>query len=323
MRSVLVYTSDAGRRFEIAETPKPDPRPDQVLVRVKATSINFSDLSHGIGGKPQGNEPFTPGLDVAGIVEAVGSEVVNWEVGDRVLGLASRGAYAEFALIRRSLAYQPPKDMSLEEAASIPCVFLTAWYGLTKFAATKPGETVLIHAGGSGVGIAGIQIASALGARVLTSAGSDVKLAKAKELGAEAGINYTTEDLTQGLKRLTDGRGVDVVLDPVGGAIFDATLPALALGGRVVTAGGAAGERSDVDEAALIANRQSVQQMGVFNDAAADTDQRGWAQIKSWFDDGILHPVVECILPWTEVETGQRLLMERKVFGKVVLAMGD
>ena len=323
MRAVLVYTSDKGRRFQIEEVPTPAPRPDQMLVRVEATSVNFADLSHGIGRPPQGNEPFTPGLDIAGTVEAVGPEVTGWKEGDPIMALASRGAYAEFAPVRPVLASSPPKGMSIQDAASIPCVFLTAWYGLTKFARTEPGETVLVHAGGSGVGVAGIQIARALGARVLTSAGSDAKLAKAKELGAEAGVNYSTQDLTRELQRLTDGRGVDVVLDPVGGPIFDATLPALATGGRVVTAGGTAGAPSDFDKAALGASGQSVQQMGVFNDAAADTGQNGWIQIKAWFEDGTLRPVVDSVFPWTQVEAAQRLLAERAAFGKVVLTVGD
>ena len=323
MRAVLVYTSDKGRRFQIEEMPTPTPRPDQLLVRVEATSINFADLSHGIGRPPPANEPFVPGLDLAGTVEAVGPEVTGWKEGDPVMALASRGAYAEFAPARPVLACSPPKGMSMQEAASIPCVFLTAWYGLTKFAGTMSGDTVLIQAGGSGVGVAGIQIARALGARVLTSAGSDAKLARAKELGAEAGVNYSTQDLTQELLRLTGGRGVDVVLDPVGGAIFDATLPALATGGRVVTAGGTAGARSDFDQAALDARSQGVQQMGVFNDAAADTEQRGWTQLKAWFEDGRLRPVVDRVLPWTQVEAAQRLLAERAVFGKVVLTIGD
>ena len=323
MRAVLVYTSDKGRRFQIEEMPTPTPRADQLLVRVEATSVNFADLSHGIGRPPPANEPFVPGLDVAGTVEGVGPEVTGWEEGDPVMALASRGAYAEFAPARPVLACRPPNGMSIQEAASIPCVFLTAWYGLTKFAGTKSGDTVLIQAGGSGVGVAGIQIARALGARILTSAGSDAKLAKAKELGAEAGVNYSTQDLTQELLRLTGGRGVDVVLDPVGGAIFDATLPALATGGRVVTAGGTAGARSDFDQAALDARSQSVQQMGVFNDAAADTEQRGWTQLKAWFEDGRLRPVVDRVLPWTQVEAAQRLLADRAVFGKVVLTVGD
>ena len=323
MRAVLVYTSDKGRQFQIEEMPTPTPRPDQLIVRVEATSVNFADLSHGIGRPPPANEPFAPGLDVAGTVEAVGPEVTGWEKGDPIMALASRGAYAEFAPARPVLACRPPKGMSIQEAASIPCVFLTAWYGLTKFAGTKSGDTVLIQAGGSGVGVAGIQIARALGARILTSAGSDAKLARAKELGAEAGVNYSTQDLTQELLRLTGGRGVDVVLDPVGGAIFDATLPALATGGRVVTAGGTAGARSDFDQTALDARSQSVQQMGVFNDAAADTEQRGWAQLKAWFEDGRLRPVVDRVLPWTQAEAAQRLLAERAVFGKVVLTIGD
>jgi len=167
-----------------------------------------------------------------------------------------RGGYAEFVPARAHMACRVPEGMSFQDAASIPCVFLTAWYALTKYGQMRRGETVLIHAAGSGVGIAGIQIARALGARVLTSAGSDAKVAKGVELGAEAGVNYTNQDVAKELQRLTNGRGVDVVVDSVGGAVFDATLRALAPGGRVTTVGTPAGARSEVDQQALAAKGQ-------------------------------------------------------------------
>ena len=203
------------------EVPRPEPRPDQVLIRASHIGVNRADLGRGAAGRGEANEPFIPGLDVGGTIEEVGSDVTGWKEGDPVIALV-RGAYAEFVPVSAVVAYRPPEGMSIQDAATIPCVFLTAWYALTKLARMQPGETVLIHAADSGVGTAAIQIARAWGAHVLTSAGSDSKVARGLELGAEAGVNYSNQDVAAELQRLTQGRGVDVVLDSVGGAMFDA-----------------------------------------------------------------------------------------------------
>ena len=302
------------------EVPTPEPRPDQVLIRTSAIGVNRADLGRGpVGGGATGG-PFIPGLDVGGTIEAVGSEVNGWSVGDPVIALA-RSAYAEFVPSRAVLAYRLPEGMSIVDAASIPCVFLTAWYGLKKLGRMQPGETVVVHAAGSGVGTAGIQIARASGARVLTTAGSDAKVAMGVELGAEAGINYSTQDVAAELQRLTGDRGVDVVLDSVGGAVFDATMKVLADGGRVVNVGAPSGARSEQDQSVMEARGQSVHQSGVFNDAAEDVEGAGWAQLKAWFEDGTMRPIVDRVLPWEEAAEAQRLLAERVIFGKIVLTL--
>jgi len=319
MKAIRVHFSGETSRLQMDEVPTPTPGGDQVVIRVAAIGVNRADLARRRPAEP-GAEPTTPGLDTAGTVEAVGSEVTTWKRGDRVMALV-RGGYAEFVPARAHMACRVPEGMSFQDAASIPCVFLTAWYALTKYGQMRRGETVLIHAAGSGVGIAGIQIARALGARVLTSAGSDAKVAKGVELGAEAGVNYTNQDVAKELQRLTNGRGVDVVVDSVGGAVFDATLRALAPGGRVTTVGTPAGARSEVDQQALAAKGQRVQGVSVFNDATADTEASGWVQLKAWFDNGTLRPVVQRVLPWTQADAAQKLLTDRAVFGKVVMTM--
>ena len=275
MRAIRVHISGDDRSLLMEDLPTPEPRPDQVLIRASAISVNRADLGRGpVGGAATG-EPFIPGLDVGGTIEAIGSEVSGWSEGDPVIALA-RSAYAEFVPSRAVLAYRPPEGMSIVDAASIPCAVLTAWYGIRKLGRMQPGETVLVHAAGSGVGTAAIQIAKASGARVLTTAGSDAKVARGLDLGAESGINYSTQDVTAELQRLTDGRGVDVVLDSVGGSVFDATMKSLAEGGRVVNVGAPSGARSEQDQSAMEARGQSVQQSGVFNDAAEDAGGAGW-----------------------------------------------
>ena len=307
-----------GDELCMDDVPDPEPGADEVIVRAQAIGLNRADL-YRRRTAPEGQQepPRIPGLDVAGTVESVGADVTNWRPGDQVMALV-RGAYAEYSVAQSVLAYHPPIGMSMTDAASLPCVFLTAWYAF-QMAGLKPGETALLHAAGSGVSMAGIQIAKALGARVLTSAGSDERVARGRELGAEAGVNYSTHDVTEELLKLTDGQGVNMVLDTVGGAIFDATLKALAEGGRVVTVGGHSGQRAQYEERDLAPKGQWVRAMGVFNEAQEDGEQQGWEQMKSWFEKGTLRTIVQEVVPWTEAERAQKLLASRGVFGKIVM----
>lgn len=318
MKAIRIHFTDTGDELRMEEVPQPVPKAGEVLIRTRAIGVNRADLGRRrTVSEGEQEPPRIPGLDVAGVVASVGAGVTNWHSGDQVMALL-RGAYAEYSVAQSVLAFRPPEGMSPTDSASLPCVFFTAWYAF-QMAGLKPGETALIHAAGSGVGMAGIQIANSLGARVLTSAGSDERVERGRQLGAEAGVNYSTQDVTAALLRLTNGRGVDMVLDTVGGAIFDATLTALAQGGRVVTVGGHGGQRSQYEDQVLATKGQWVRQMGVFNEAQEDVDQRGWAQMKSWFETGKLRTVVQEVFPWTEAKRVQELLAGRGVFGKVVM----
>jgi len=318
MKAIRIHFTDTGDELRMEEAPKPDPKAEEVLIRTQAIGVNRADLGRRrTVGEGEQEPPRIPGLDVAGVVDSVGADVTNWHPGDQVMALV-RGAYAEYSVANSILTFRPPDGMSTTDAASLPCVFFTAWYAF-QMADLKPGETALIHSAGSGVGMAGIQIANALGARVLTSAGSDYRVERGRQLGAEAGVNYSTQDVTEALLRLTDGRGVDMVLDTVGGDIFDSTLGALAEGGRVVAVGGHSGQRSEYEDQELAKRGQWIRAMGVFNEAPEDIDQRGWAQMKSWFETGKLRTVVQEIFPWTEAERVQELLAGRGVFGKLVM----
>jgi len=318
MKAIRIHFAENGDELRLEEVPKPDLKAGEVLIRTQAIGVNRADLGRRrTVSEGEQEPPRIPGLDVAGVVESVGSDVTNWHPGDQVMALV-RGAYAEYSVAQSVLTFRPPAGMSTTDAASLPCVFFTAWYAF-QMAGLKPGETALIHAAGSGVGMAGIQIANALGARVLTSAGTDERVERGRQLGAQAGVNYSTQNVTEALLRLTDGRGVDMVLDTVGGEIFDATLGALADGGRVVTVGGHSGQRSQYADQDLAQKRQWVRAMGVFNEAEEDVDQRGWTQMKSWFETGKLQTIVQEVFPWTEPKRVQDLLANRGVFGKVVM----
>ena len=318
MKAIRIHFAENGDELRMEEVPQPEPKAGEVLIKTQAIGVNRADLGRRrTASEGQQEPPRIPGLDVAGVVESVGADVTNWRPGDQVMGLV-RSAYAEYSIANTVLTYRPPEGMSTTDAASLPCVFFTAWYAF-QMAGLKSGETALVHAAGSGVGMAGIQIAKALGARVLTSAGSDERVERGRQLGAEGGVNYSTQNVTEALLGLTDGRGVDMVLDTVGGAIFDATLAALAQGGRVVTVGGHTGQRSQYEDQDLAQKGQWVRAMGVFNETQEDVDQRGWAQMKSWFETGKLQTVVQEVLPWTEATRVQDLLATRGVFGKVVM----
>ena len=318
MKAIRIHFTDNGDELRMEEVPQPDPKAGEVLIRTQAIGVNRADLyRRRTVSEGEQEPPRIPGLDVAGVVESVGADVTSWHPGDEVMALV-RGAYAEYSVAQSVLTFSPPAGLSTADAASLPCVFFTAWYAF-EMAGLKSGETALIHAAGSGVGMAGIQIAKALGARVLTSAGTDERVERGRQLGAEAGVNYSTQNVTEALLRLTDGRGVDMVLDGVGGAIFDATLSALAQGGRIVTVGGHSGERAQYEDQDLAQKGQWVRAMGVFNDAQEDVDQRGWAQMKSWFETGMLRTVVQQVFPWTEATRVQEFLASRGVFGKVVM----
>ena len=318
MKAIRLHITDDGDELRMEDVPQPTPAAGELLIRTHAIGINRADLNRRRT-VPEGEQepPRIPGLDVAGVVESVGAGVSGWEPGDHVMALV-RGAYAEYCTAQSALAYRQPQGMSTTDASSLPCVFFTAWYAF-QMAGLQAGETALIHAAGSGVGMAGIQIADAMGARVLTSAGSDQRVSRGLDLGAQAGVNYSTQDVTAELLRLTDGHGVDMALDTVGGGIFDSTLAALAEGGRVVTVGGHTGPRSEYQERALQANGQWVRAMGVFNEAQEDADQLGWSQMKSWFEAGRLRTIVQEVFPWTESQRVQELLASRGVFGKLVM----
>ena len=318
MKAIRIHFADTGDELRMDEVDQPIPQSGELLIRAQAIGVNRADVYRrrtAPAGEPE--PPRIPGLDVAGVVESVGSGVTGWQTGEPVMALV-RGAYAEFSAAQSVLAFRQPEGMSTPDAASLPCVFFTAWYAF-EMAGLQPGETALVHSAGSGVGMAGIQIARNLGARVLTSAGSDERVERGRELGAEAGVNYSTQDVATELLRLTDGRGVDMVLDTVGGAIFDATLNALAPSGRVVTVGGHSGPRSEFEEQRLADQGQWVRPMGVFDEASRDVEQRGWAQMKSWFENGQMRTVVQEVFPWTEATRVQQILSDRGVFGKVVM----
>jgi len=340
MRAVRFHEyGDAGVLVE-EEVPTPEPGPGEALVRVRACAVNHVDVDmrNGTSRLPL-TLPHTLGFEIAGEVAAVGPGVAEVAVGDRVaplyqihcrecewcrrgehmhcerismLGVQSPGGYAEYALAPAWALVPLPPSLSFEQGAAIQTTFATAWHALVARVPVSEGRWVLVNAAGSGVGTAAIQVARLLGARVIASAGSAAKVARALELGAEAGIDYAAEDLTARVLELTDGRGVDVVMESVGGDVLARSLPALAKNGAVVTVGAHAGEVVPVDVILLFRNQWSL--VGSVR-ATAD-------EIRTCIDlaaEGKLAPVIHASLPLASAREAHRILEAREQFGKVLL----
>jgi NADPH:quinone reductase-like Zn-dependent oxidoreductase len=230
-----------------------------------------------------------------------------------VMGLRKQGSYAEFVVAPARNAFAKPAHLSFEEAASMPLVFLTAWHMLVGRAALKPGETVLVLAAGSGVGIAAIQVAKLLGATVIATASTDAKLARAQELGADHAINYSTSDFAAETRRLTGKRGVDVVIEHTGQDTWEKSVAALARGGRLVTCGATTGFDGKTDLRALFG--KSIALYGSYMGRLAEFDE-----VLKHVRSGRLKPVVDRVLPLQDARAAHEAIEQRAQFGKIVLA---
>lgn len=322
----------------------PDPvivTPDEVIVRVKATSLNHLDIWLREGIIPPASLPHISGCDAAGIVEEVGKGVVNFKKGDRVLvdpgircslcekcragkddlcdnfkilGASTQGGYAEFVKVKVTSLISIPEGLSFEEAASFPLAYLTAYHMLVGRAKIRPGEEVLILGAGSGLGVAAIQIAKLFGAKVYATASADGKLQKAKALGADELINYAQEDFSVKVMELTGKRGVDIVLDHIGAETFSKSINSLARGGRLAFCGITTGKEASIDIRQLYARQISLlgAYMGAHHELITLTKLIGEKKIK---------PVVDSVYPLEQGRAAQQRMMERKNFGKIVLTL--
>jgi NADPH:quinone reductase-like Zn-dependent oxidoreductase len=307
---------------------------------VRAVALNHLDLWVRRGGPAFHLEyPHRLGSEIAGVVDSVGPGVEDLSPGTRVvvspglscgvchaclsgrdnlcpgyriLGENSQGGYAELVVVPRVNIAPYPGELSFEDAAASLLTFLTAWQMLVGKAQVIPGETVLVHGAGSGVGVAGIQIARLLGARVIATAGSDEKLARARDLGADETINYNTADFAREVKRLTERRGADVVFEHIGGEVLARSIKATRSGGRIVTCGATAGFKPEIDLRHVFFRQIAIlgSTMGSKGDMLA---------VLEHVAAGRLRPVVHQVLPLAEAAQGHRILEERRAFGKVVL----
>ena len=324
MKAIVIHQHGGPEVMRWEDVPDPPPPgPAQVRMRIKAAGVNFADHLTRIGAYPNSDPPVTPGIEAAGVVEAVGPDVQGLRPGQPVLSWG-RATYAELANTDAKLVRPMPDGLSFEQAAAIPVVFGTAWHGLAVHAHLEPGERVLIHAAGSGVGSAAIQVAKALGAWVFATAGQDWKLERARELGADAVANYSTQDIAAEIKQATNGEGIDVALEGVGKATFPATLTSMAYKGRVVIYGAPSGPRVELDTRLAIFRNLTLYGISVSTDVNFPESIESFSQTAlPWFSEGHLQPVIDRVYPIQEAGAAHQRLIDRAQFGKLVLKVAD
>lgn len=324
MRAVVVDPSNAS--ITVAERPDPRPGPGQVLVRVRAAGLNRADLyaragAYRVGDPARAPRPFVGGGELAGEVEAVGEDVVGWDVGQRVMAMGQ--GWADLAVIDADLAMPVPESARWEEAGGTPVALLTAHDALRTNGRWVPGESVLIHAVTSGVGVAALRLAKVMGAPlVLGTTRSPGKLAALRELGLDAGIDLTAESLPEVVARHTDGAGVDVVVDNVGASVLGLTIEAAAVLGRIVQVGRLGGRHAEVDLDELARKRISL--IGVTfrtrsRDERAEVVHNCLADVGDALDAGRLGPIVQDVYPLDQVESALEALAADRHVGKLVL----
>lgn len=338
MRQAVITRHGSPDVFEIREAPDPSPGPGELRIRVRAAGINFSDVLSRLGLYPDAPKPpMVVGYEVAGQVDAIGSGVTGFALGDRVVALTRFGGYAELAVSPAELCFRVPPDLSDAEAAAIPVTYVTAALALYRMAALAPGETVLVHNAGGGVGIAAIQLARLRRATVIGTA-SPMKHAALRSFGVEHVIDYTHANVPEEVRRITRGRGVDVVLDPIGGRSFTDSYRMLAPLGRLIMFGlsaAAPGERRNwwkAFRAWRATPRFSAMSLinrnrGIFGLHAGHLwDER--AQLAPLMDmliaelqAGRLRPVVARTFPLEQVADAHRFIQSRSNIGKVVLTV--
>ena len=343
MKAVVVREHGGPEVLRFEERPDPSPRAGEVLLRVKAVGLNHLDLwvRKGVPGHTF-PLPIVPGCDFCGLVESVGADVTGVKPGERVLvapgfscgrcracaegndnlcaaygifGETKDGGCCELAAVPASNVIALPPGLDFPQAAAFPLAFLTAWHMLIARCGLRPGDDVLVHAAGSGVGSAAIQIAKLHGARVIATAGSPRKLELAKSLGADHVIDYERQDFAAEVRTLTAKRGVDVVVEHVGEKTFPGSLRSLARGGRLVTCGATTGGQAEINLRALFFKNLSV--------LGSTMGSRGELhQIVGLVARGLLRPVIDRVLPLSEVREAHEALEKREQFGKIVLVPG-
>lgn len=340
MKAVFFETHGDPDVLEFGERPDPKIFDNEVLVRVKACALNHLDIwtRQGMPGVSI-PLPHILGCDSAGVVESIGRSVKHVKPGDpvviapglpcgtcsycasgwdsmcpeyRIMGFQVDGGYAELVKAPSQNILPISKKLSFEEWASIPLVFLTAWHMLLTRAGLKPGETVLVQAAGSGVGIAAIQVAKLTGASVIATAGSDPKLKKARELGADHTVNYSKEDVAEKVREITKGKGVDVVFEHVGPATWDGSMKSLGKLGRLVTCGATSGPKVELDLRFLFMRQYAI--LGSYMGGRAEL-----VRVLEEVEAGKLRPVIDKVFALKDARAAHVHMLDRKNFGKIVL----
>ncbi|MBA3620195.1 MAG: NAD(P)H-quinone oxidoreductase [Acidothermales bacterium] len=323
MKAVVIREPGGPDVLEWRDVPDAQPAPGEVLVEVVASAVNRADTLQRKGQyePPPGTSPY-PGLECSGRVSALGAGVDGWSVGDEVCALLTGGGYAERVAVPAGQLLPVPSGVSLVEAAGLPEVACTVWSNVFMIAGLRPGETLLVHGGASGIGTFAIQLARQAGARVLCTAGSPPKLERCRELGAEVAISYRDEDFVARVREVTDGRGADVILDNMGAEYLGRNLDALAVNGRLAVIGLQGGRVGELDLGALLAKRGAVMATSLRarpreEKAAVVASVRDhvWPVIEA----GDVRPVIDRTVPMRDAAEAHRVLEAGEHMGKILL----
>lgn len=323
MRAVVLRSHGGTEVLTIEDVPSPVPGADEVLVDVVATAMNRADLLQRMGLYPN---PFPtdleiPGLEFAGVVVACGSRVGRWKVGDAVMGIVAGGGHAEQLVIHERQAVRVPRGVDVADAAAIPEVFVTAWDALVVQGGLTSGRWALIHAGASGVGTAGIQICRAIGARVIVTC-STSKVEACRDLGADVVVDYSTQDFVNEVARATEGRGVDVVLDVIGGQYVMRNVQSLALKGHIIQVGTMDGAPQPFNVGALLGKRASITGTVLRPRPLEEKiaiSQRFENEVVPLFENGTLIPVIDRRFSLDEIALAHDVMARNENVGKILI----
>ncbi len=325
MRAILCERLGDPSGLKLVDLPQPVPKPGEVLVRVRAAALNFPDMLTVAGSyqhKP--SLPFVPGMEAAGEVAALGEGVIGLKAGQRIMFGAKTGCFAEFAAARAADAIGLPDEWSFEEGASWQVGAKTAYHALVHRGRLQPREVLLVHGAAGGMGLAAVQFGKSLGARVIATGSDNDRLAEVRRLGADLVINYKESDFVPAVKSMTDGRGADVVFDPVGGEVLQRSLRCTAFGGRLLVIGFTSGGPTEVKSNHVLIKGLSV--LGVRAGEASRRDPRIAAEyareLPRLAAAGIMRPHISHRFALDQVQQAMAALAERKVVGKVVLQIG-
>jgi len=323
MRAVEISTPGAPEVLKPVERPDPVPAPGEVLIRVAAAGVNRPDVLQRKGAYPAPpGASDLPGLEVAGTIESLSVGVKDWRVGDRVCALLAGGGYATLCTAPAVQCLPIPNAMDFVTAAAVPETFFTVWTNVFDRGRLKTGETALFHGGSSGIGTTAIQLAAARGARVFATAGSDEKCRACEQLGAERAINYKTEDFVAVIKDVTKGRGVDLILDIVGGDYIARDLAALAIEGRLVVIGFMGGDTATLDFRRILGRRLTITGSTLRPRSAAEKGEIAAAlrrEVWPLLEAGTIKPVVYRTFPLDDAAAAHRLMESSEHVGKIVL----
>lgn len=325
MKALLIDEDSDQPKMKVGEFPDPNPAPHEILVKVEATALNRADLLQKAGKYPvpEGASPIL-GLEMSGVVEKVGSEVAKFEEGDRVFGLLSGGGYAEYCTIHENMAMSIPDELSFEEAAGIPEVFLTAFQAIDWLGELSNQETILIHAGASGVGTSAIQLAKHLyDSRIITTAGTDEKNELCESLGSDLSINYKEENFSDVIESEFGKDCVDLIIDFVGSPYWDMNNKILGLDGRLIYLSMLGGAKVDQVNLVPILRKRLTIQGSTLRNRSDEYKMKLTKEFKQhalkYFKDGTIKPIIDSVFDWNDVEEAHSKMKNNLNAGKIIL----